>query len=178
MSTPAELESEIAQLKTDLAVLREEFNHVIAAFFTNGQGSQLTLFNELGIERATLMAKEDSGGLHLRHGGHSGIVAAASERGASSPCITAKESSPKLSPATAGKTKTPLRRVKGFAARGTARRTTLDLACYLIPPPGSRRASWIRRPWYRVSNDPATDGQQPPGIHTLNGEAIDRVPQR
>ncbi len=52
-----------------------------ATFFTNGQGSQLTLFNELGIERATLVAKEDSGGLHLRYGGHTGIVAAASERG-------------------------------------------------------------------------------------------------
>ncbi len=52
-----------------------------ATLFTNGQGSQLTLFNELGIERATLVAKEDSGGLHLRYGGHTGIVAAATERG-------------------------------------------------------------------------------------------------
>jgi hypothetical protein len=52
-----------------------------AAFFSSAEGSQLTLFNELGIERATLAAKQDSGGLHLRYGGHTGIVAAASERG-------------------------------------------------------------------------------------------------
>jgi hypothetical protein len=52
-----------------------------AALFSSGEGSQLTLFNELGIERATLAAKQDSGGLHLRYGGHTGIVAAASERG-------------------------------------------------------------------------------------------------
>ena len=52
-----------------------------ASFFSSAEGSQLTLFNELGIERATLIAKEDTGGLHLRHGGVTGIVAAASERG-------------------------------------------------------------------------------------------------
>jgi hypothetical protein len=52
-----------------------------AILFSSGEGSQLTLFNELGIERATLMSRQDSGGLHLRYGGHTGIVAAASERG-------------------------------------------------------------------------------------------------
>jgi hypothetical protein len=45
------------------------------------EGGQLTLFNEVAVERATIRSKADGGGIHLKWGGTTGFIAAATERG-------------------------------------------------------------------------------------------------
>jgi hypothetical protein len=45
------------------------------------EGGQISLFNELAVERATIRSKADGGGIHLKWGGTTGLIAAATERG-------------------------------------------------------------------------------------------------
>ncbi len=45
------------------------------------EGGQLSLFNELGVERIALRSVHDGGGLHLKWGGTTGLVACATARG-------------------------------------------------------------------------------------------------
>jgi hypothetical protein len=52
-----------------------------AGFAGTDAGGRLTVFSELGVERASLRSAEDGGGLHLKWGGTTGLVAAATESG-------------------------------------------------------------------------------------------------
>lgn len=52
-----------------------------AGFTATESGGDLSVFNELGVERAALRSAADGGGLHLKWGGTTGVVAAATESG-------------------------------------------------------------------------------------------------
>ena len=62
-------------------VLSGKDGTVQAGLAAGEAGGSATVFSELGVERATLRSADDGGGLHLKWGGTTGLVAAATERG-------------------------------------------------------------------------------------------------